>query len=77
MILGNRDVIVNKARMDLFHSRLILETLSVFLDLFWSLWLISNHKVSLKAVFSPLTSHCYDLTCSTNVRNGVKSACFG
>jgi hypothetical protein len=52
LTIGHRDGIIDRTRVNLFHSGLILEALSVLLDVLWSSWsILVLVKVSLETVF--------------------------
>jgi hypothetical protein len=52
LTIGHRDGVIDRTRVNLFHSGLILEALSVFLDVLWSSWsILVLVKVSLETVF--------------------------
>jgi hypothetical protein len=58
-----RDLIIDKAWMYLFNSWLVLETLSVLLNVLGSAWTIALEDVRLQAELTSLICpHCNDLS---------------
>jgi len=57
------DLIIDEARVDLFNSRLVLETLPVLLNVLWSAWTVGLEDVRLQAELAALIGpKCNDLS---------------
>lgn len=72
----NWNIVVDKARMNLLNSRLVLESLPVSLDMLRSSWLVSVVDIAFQAILCSFTSQSNDSSSSPDVRDWILTACF-